>query len=78
MIQKVISNDYDIFETFNKLFANIVPNLKIIPSENFETSIQHETENPVKNATHKFKNHPNSPNKIFSFCPVSHNEFLKH
>ena len=48
MVEKVISNDYDISETFNKLFENIVPNLKIIPSQNFETSIQYETENLVK------------------------------
>ena len=86
MVEKVISNDYDISETFNKLFANIVPNLKIIPSQNFETSIQYETENLVKNTTHKFKNLPSikmiisklSPNRIFPFCPVSVNEFLKY
>ena len=50
MIEEVISNDYDISETFNKFFANIVPNLKIILSENFGTTIQHETENPIQDA----------------------------
>ena len=39
MIEEVISNDYDIFETLDKFIANIVPNLKIILSENFETTI---------------------------------------
>ena len=29
MAEEVISNDYGISETFNKFFANIVPNLKI-------------------------------------------------
>ena len=39
MIEEVISNDYDIVETLDKFIANIVPNLKIILSENFETTI---------------------------------------
>ena len=30
MIKEVIFNDNDISETFNKIFANIVPNLKIM------------------------------------------------
>ena len=50
MIEGVISNDQDISETFNKFFANIAPNLKIIPSENFKITIKYETENPVQNA----------------------------
>ena len=74
MTEEVITNDYDISETFNKIFANIVPNLKIIPSENFETTIQYETENLVQNAINKLKNHPFikiiiskiNPNKRFS------------
>ena len=49
IIEEVISKDYDISETFNKFFANIVPNLKTIPSENFETTIEYKTENPVQN-----------------------------
>ena len=48
MIEKVISNDYGISETFNKFFANKVPNLKIIPCGNFVT-IQYETGNLVLN-----------------------------
>ena len=35
MAEEVISNDYGISETFNKFFANIVPNLKITPRGNF-------------------------------------------
>ena len=54
MIKEVILNDYDIFETFNKFFANIVPNLNMIPSKNLETTTDYETE--VQNAINK--NHP--------------------
>ena len=45
MREEIISNGYDISKTFSKSFANIAPNLKIIPSKNFETTIQNETEN---------------------------------
>ena len=66
-------------------FANMVINLKIILSENFETTIEYETENPVHNAINKLKNHLSTkmiifkldPNKRFSFCPVPHHEILK-
>ena len=39
MAEEVISNDYGISETFNKFFANIVPNLNITPRGNFESTI---------------------------------------
>ena len=74
--------DYNVYQAF----CNLVPNLKIIPSENFETTIEYETENPVQNAINKSKNHPSAkmviickldPNKRFSFCPVLHNGILK-
>ena len=64
--------------TFLKLltsiFANIVSNLKIIPSEIFTTIIQYERENLVQNAINKFKNRSIikirtskiNPNKIIS------------
>ena len=75
MIEKVISNDYGISETFNTFFANKVPNLKIIPSGNFVT-IQYETGNLVLNKINKFKNHPSimatskiNLNKTFS-CDI--------
>ena len=74
MIEEVISNDYDISETFHKCFANTVPNLKIKSSENFKTAIEYEIENPVQNAINNFKNHLSimimseiNPNKRFSF-----------
>ena len=38
--------------------ANIVPNLKIIPSENFGTTTEYGTENPAQKAINKVKNHP--------------------
>ena len=53
MIEEVISNHYSITETFNKFFANIVLNLEIIPSENFEAANKYETKNPVQNAINK-------------------------
>ena len=82
MIKKVISNDYDISETFNKFFANLVPNSKIMPNENIEAAVEYDIEDPVENAIDKFKNHPYmkmiifkiNSNKIYSFCPVSYNE----
>ena len=55
MTEEVISNQYDISETFHKFFASLVQNLKIIISENFETTVQYETENPVKNKNSKIK-----------------------
>ena len=76
MVEKVIFNDYDISETFNKFFANIVPNMKTIPSENFKTTFEYKTENPVQSRINKFKNHPSTkmtiskinPNKRFLFA----------
>ena len=56
--EEVISNNYDISEPFNKFMANIVPNLKIIPSENFGTTTEYGTENPAQKAINKVKNHP--------------------
>ena len=54
MIGEAISNNNDILETYIMIyqsFSNIVPNLKIIPNENFETTIEHKIENPMQNAT---------------------------
>ena len=83
MIEEDISNDYDISGTFNKFFVNIVPNLKIIPSKNVETTI-YETGNSVQNAINKFKNCSSikmiskiNLNKRFCFCSVQHNKILK-
>ena len=54
--------------------VTLVPILKIISSENFQTTIQCGTENPVQSAISKFKNHPSinmmskiNQNKRFSF-----------
>ena len=85
MTKEAISNDYGTSETFNKLFASIASNLKIIPSENFESTIQYKTGNLVQNATNKFKNHPSiktiiskiNSSKRSSFCPVPDNGILK-
>ena len=71
MIKEVILHDYDIFETFDKFFANIVPKLKMIPSENFETTTDYETE--VQNAINK--NHP-SIKMITSYANSNKRFFL--
>ena len=35
--EKIISNDNDVAETFNRFFVNIVPNLKIPTNHDFDT-----------------------------------------
>ena len=83
-IEEVISNDYDMSETFSKFFTNFVPNLKIISNENCEIAIEYQREKPVQVAINRFKIRANkkkisqiNPNKRFSFYPVSYNEVLK-
>ena len=61
MTEEIFSNDYGISETFCEVFfASIVLNLKIIPTGNFESTMQREIEKPVQNAINKFKNYPNT------------------
>ena len=57
-VEKVISEDMEIAETFNEFFVNIVPSLKISPKENYETDVGNDNE-PILNYINKFKNHPN-------------------
>ena len=47
-VEKVISNDMAIAETFNELFVNIVPSLKLSPKENYETDLGNDNE-PILN-----------------------------
>ena len=76
MIEEVISNDYDISETFNIFSVNIIPNLKIITFNNMK----------VQNAINKFQNYPSikmiiskiNPTKIISFCSVPHNAVISN
>ena len=56
-VEKVISEDMEIAETFNEFFENIVPSLKISPTENYETDAGNDNE-PILNYINKFKNHP--------------------
>ena len=56
-VEKVISEDKEIAETFNEFFVNIVPSLKISPKENYETDVGNDNE-PILNYINKFKNHP--------------------
>ena len=43
-VEKVISEDMEIVETFNEFFVNIVPSLKISPKENYETDVGNDNE----------------------------------
>ena len=52
--QWAICNDYDISETFNKFFENMLPNLKIIPLRTFRNFYWMWNGNPLQNATNKF------------------------
>ena len=54
-VEKVISEDKEIAETFNEFFVNIVPSLKISPKENYETDVGNDNE-PILNYINKFKN----------------------
>ena len=56
-VEKVISEDMEIAETFNEFFVNIVSSLKISPKENYETDVGNDNE-PILNYINKFKNHP--------------------
>ena len=55
-VAKVISDDTEIAETFNQLFVNIVPSLKISPKGNYETDVGNDDE-PILNYINKFKIH---------------------
>ena len=58
-VEKVISEEMEISETFNEFFVNIVPSLKISPKENYETDVRNDQE-PILNYINKFKNHPST------------------
>ena len=73
-VEKVISDDREIAETFNEFFVNIVPSLNISPKENGE---------PILNYINKFKNHPikiikskKKEEQTFAFKYVSYKEVL--
>ena len=46
MIKEAIFHDYEMSETFNNYFENIVQHMETIPNENFETTL-YEIENSV-------------------------------
>ena len=58
-VEKVISEEMEIAETFNEFFVNIVLCLKISPKENYETDVRNDHE-PILNYINKFKNHPST------------------
>ena len=82
-VEKVISEDMEIAETFNEFFVNIVPSLKILPKENYETDVGNDNE-PILNYINKFKNHPSikviksrkKEEQTFTFSYVSYEEVL--
>ena len=82
-VEKVISEDMEIAETFNDFFVNIVPSLKISPKENYETDVGNDNE-PILNYINKFKNHPSikviksrkKEEQTFTFSYVSYEEVL--
>ena len=77
--EKIISNDKEVSEVFNKFFINIVPNLKISKEFEFDTNFI-ETADLISNCIEKFKNHPsiiqikekNCPPKVFSFSAITY------
>ena len=82
-VEKVVSDDMEITETFKEFFANIVPSLKISPKENYETDVGNDNE-PILNYINKFKNHPSikviksrkKEEQTFTFSYVSCEEVL--
>ena len=82
-VEKVISEDMEIAETFNKFFVNIVSCLKISLKENYETDVGNDNE-PILNYINKFKNHPSikviksskKEEQTFTFSYVSYEEVL--
>ena len=82
-VEKVISDDMEITETFKEFFANIVSSLKIWPKENYETDVGNDNE-PILNYINKFKNHPSikliksrkKEEQTFTFSYVSYEEVL--
>ena len=80
--EKIISNDNDVAETFNKFFVNIVPNLKIPTNHDFDINFK-VTGDPIVDAINKYENHPSiimikNKNKTqFSFTMVEYDDILK-
>ena len=82
-VEKVISDDTEIAETFNEFFVNIVPSLKISPKENYKTDVGNDNEQ-ILNYINKFKNHPSikviksrkKEEQTFTFNYVSYEEVL--
>ena len=82
-VEKVISDDMEFAETFNKFFVNIVPSLKVSPKQNCETDVGNDNK-LILNYINNFKNHPSikviTPRKkeeqTFTFNYVSCEEVL--
>ena len=55
-VEKMISEDMEIAESFNEFFVNIVPSLKNSPKENCGRDVWNDNE-PIVNYISKFKNH---------------------
>ena len=81
--EKVISEDQLVAEVFNKLFINIVPNLKIPTNQNYDTDFI-VTNDQVANTLTKFRNHRSivmmkskrQINQCFSYGLVTYDNIL--
>ena len=56
-VEKEISGDMEIAETFHNFFLNILSILKVSPKENYEIDVGNDNESILK-YINKFKNHP--------------------
>ena len=82
-VEKVISDDMEIAETFNEFFVDIVPSLKVSPKENYEADVGNDDES-ILNYINKLKNHPSikviksrkKEEQTFTFSYVSYEEVL--
>ena len=78
--EKIFTEDQAVAEVFNKVFINIVLNLKISADHGYDNDFI-ATDCQVINAVNKFRNHPSKKKKkndqSFSFGPVTYDDVLK-
>ena len=83
-VEKVMSEDKEVAETFKESFVNTVASLKISPKENYETDVRNDNK-LILNYINKFKSHliikiiksRKKEEQTFIFNYVSYEEVLK-
>ena len=83
-VEKVMSEDKEVAETFKEFFVNTVASLKISPKENYETDVRNDNK-LILNYINKFKSHliikviksRKKEEQTFIFNYVSYEEVLK-